>query len=236
MSHRCTSTVVTVRISPHSVMPPYLPQEATCSATTAAAPAQTKVIVVPLHQVHPDRGHEAGSGTPPPPLVPFGQSSSCPEASSSGSHLTFPTLDDFIPPHLQKGPHHSQPPVASGAVPHLRPKLPSLSPPPSLVPPVTEGSSTVPDPESMGVTVRTVSLAARCCPDSFAKFMCPVGILNFEEEAACQQHDSWNLVYVLLYCMQCISRASSSVVYHVYSPFLFSVLFGDLLAVISCPS
>ncbi|XP_015262648.1 PREDICTED: sorbin and SH3 domain-containing protein 1, partial [Gekko japonicus] len=128
------------------------PQDTTCSTT---APAQTKVIVVPLHQVHPDRGQEAGSGTPPPPLVPFGQSPACPEASSAGSRLTFPTLDDFIPPHLQKGPHHNQPPAASGTVPHLRPKLPSLSPPPSLVPPATEGSRRVSEPESMGVTVRT---------------------------------------------------------------------------------
>ncbi|KAL8186716.1 UNVERIFIED_CONTAM: hypothetical protein K2H54_005519, partial [Gekko kuhli] len=40
-------------------------KDATCSAT-----AQTKVIVVPLHQVHPDRGQEADSGTPPPPLDP----------------------------------------------------------------------------------------------------------------------------------------------------------------------
>lgn len=196
MYHCHTTVVVPVQVFPHSIMPPYLPQDATRSATTT--PAQTKVIVVPLHQVHPDRGQEASSGTPPPPLVPFGQSSACPEASSASSHLTFPTLDDFIPPHLQKGsPHHNQPPAASGTVPHLRPKLPSLSPspPPSLIPPATEGSSRVPEPESMGVPVRTVSLTARC-PGSFAKFMCPddmtflIGILNFEREAPCQQHDN----------------------------------------------
>ncbi|XP_060096975.1 sorbin and SH3 domain-containing protein 1 [Heteronotia binoei] len=143
----------------------HLPQQRPCKAKgcgrdatySATTPAQTKVIVVPLHQVHPDRGQEAGSGTPPPPLVPLGQSSACPEASPASSHLTFPTLDDFIPPHLQKGPHHYQPPAAaaSGTVPHLRPKLPPLSPPPSLVPPITEGSSRVPEPESMGVAVRT---------------------------------------------------------------------------------
>ncbi|XP_054840069.1 sorbin and SH3 domain-containing protein 1 isoform X3 [Eublepharis macularius] len=128
------------------------PQDATCSSTT---PAQTEVIVVPLYQVQPDRGQEASSGTPPPPLVPFGQSSAFPEAASTGSHLTFPTLDDFIPPHLQKGPHHNPPSSAPGAVPHLRPKLPALSPPPSLVPPVAEGSSRASEPESMGIALRT---------------------------------------------------------------------------------
>ncbi|XP_077207189.1 sorbin and SH3 domain-containing protein 1 isoform X41 [Paroedura picta] len=128
------------------------PQDATCSATT---PAQSEVIVVPLYQVRPDRGQAAGSGTPPPPLVPLGQRSACPEASSASSSLTFPTLDDFIPPHLQKGPHQNQPSAASGTVPHLRPELPFLSPPPSPVPLITEGSSRVPEPESMGVAVRT---------------------------------------------------------------------------------
>ncbi|XP_077207184.1 sorbin and SH3 domain-containing protein 1 isoform X36 [Paroedura picta] len=127
-------------------------RDATCSATT---PAQSEVIVVPLYQVRPDRGQAAGSGTPPPPLVPLGQRSACPEASSASSSLTFPTLDDFIPPHLQKGPHQNQPSAASGTVPHLRPELPFLSPPPSPVPLITEGSSRVPEPESMGVAVRT---------------------------------------------------------------------------------
>uniref|UniRef100_A0ACB8F796 Uncharacterized protein n=1 Tax=Sphaerodactylus townsendi TaxID=933632 RepID=A0ACB8F796_9SAUR len=164
----------------------YVP-DATCSTTT---PSQTEVIVVPLHPVHPDRGQEAGSGTPPPPLVPFRQSSACPETSSASLHLTFPTLDDFIPPHLQKGPQHNQTSSASGTGPHLRPQLPSLSPSPSLISPAA-----VTEPESMGVAMHTVSLATRW-PDCSAKFMCPdymtflISILNFEREAPCQQHDN----------------------------------------------
>ncbi|NWX40577.1 SRBS1 protein, partial [Steatornis caripensis] len=108
------------------------PQDAT--ATTTAQPG---VIVVPLLQVNPDRQQEGSSSTPPPPLVPFGQGSVFPETVSPGSPLTFPTLDDFIPPHLQRGPHHNQAPSASGTLPSVYPKLPFFSSPPSLVPPVT---------------------------------------------------------------------------------------------------
>ncbi|XP_053163083.1 sorbin and SH3 domain-containing protein 1 isoform X24 [Hemicordylus capensis] len=129
------------------------PHDATCSTIT---PAQTEVIVVPLHQVHLDRGQEANSSTPPPPLVPFGQSAAFSENVSTGLPLTFPTLDDFIPPHLQKGPHHNQPSSSSGTVPHVRPKLPSLSPPPPpLIPPVTEVPNRVLEPESTGIILHT---------------------------------------------------------------------------------
>ncbi|XP_053163063.1 sorbin and SH3 domain-containing protein 1 isoform X6 [Hemicordylus capensis] len=128
-------------------------RDATCSTIT---PAQTEVIVVPLHQVHLDRGQEANSSTPPPPLVPFGQSAAFSENVSTGLPLTFPTLDDFIPPHLQKGPHHNQPSSSSGTVPHVRPKLPSLSPPPPpLIPPVTEVPNRVLEPESTGIILHT---------------------------------------------------------------------------------
>uniref|UniRef100_A0A8D0LBE1 Sorbin and SH3 domain containing 1 n=1 Tax=Sphenodon punctatus TaxID=8508 RepID=A0A8D0LBE1_SPHPU len=126
-------------------------QDAISTSTTA----QPEVIVVPLHQVHTDRGYEGSSGTPPPPLVPFGHSSSFPETVSASSPLTFPTLDDFIPPHLQRGPHHNQTSSTSGTVSPIRPKLPSLSPPPPLVPPITEGLHRVLEPEITAVISRT---------------------------------------------------------------------------------
>ncbi|CAI5774085.1 and SH3 domain-containing 1 isoform X28 [Podarcis lilfordi] len=111
--------------------------------------------------VYPDRGQEASSSTPPPPLLPYGQSSAFSDNTPApGLLLTFPTLDDFIPPHLQKGSQHNQPSSSSGIVPHVRPKLPSLSPPPPppppvLIPPVTEVSDSVSEPESTGMILRT---------------------------------------------------------------------------------
>ncbi|XP_067156050.1 sorbin and SH3 domain-containing protein 1 isoform X7 [Apteryx mantelli] len=126
------------------------PQDATASTT-----AQPGVIVVPLLQVNPDRQQEGSSSTPPPPLVPFGQGSVFPETVSSGSPLTFPTLDDFIPPHLQRGPHHNQAPSVSGTLPPVYPKLPSFSSPPSLVPPVTGALHRGLKPEITGVISRT---------------------------------------------------------------------------------
>ncbi|NXB38895.1 SRBS1 protein, partial [Eulacestoma nigropectus] len=122
------------------------PQDAT--ATTSAQPG---VIVVPLLQVNPDRQQEGSSSTPPPPLVPFGQGSVFPEIVSPGSPLTFPTLDDFIPPHLQRGSHHNQAPSTSGTLPSVYPKLPFFSSPPSLVPPVTEALHGGLKPEITGV-------------------------------------------------------------------------------------
>ncbi|NXO17823.1 SRBS1 protein, partial [Oriolus oriolus] len=126
------------------------PQDAT--ATTSAQPG---VIVVPLLQVNPDRQQEGSSSTPPPPLVPFGQSSVFPEIVSPGSPLTFPTLDDFIPPHLQRGSHHNQAPSTSGTLPSVYPKLPFFSSPPSLVPPVTGALHRGSKPEITGVISRT---------------------------------------------------------------------------------
>ncbi|XP_067156044.1 sorbin and SH3 domain-containing protein 1 isoform X2 [Apteryx mantelli] len=122
---------------------------------TASTTAQPGVIVVPLLQVNPDRQQEGSSSTPPPPLVPFGQGSVFPETVSSGSPLTFPTLDDFIPPHLQRGPHHNQAPSVSGTLPPVYPKLPSFSSPPSLVPPVTGALHRGLKPEITGVISRT---------------------------------------------------------------------------------
>ncbi|CAN0169274.1 unnamed protein product [Bubo scandiacus] len=126
------------------------PQDAT--ATTAAQPG---VIVVPLLQVNPDRQQEGSSSTPPPPLVPFGKGSVFPETVSPGPPLTFPTLDDFIPPHLQRGSHHNQAPSASGTLPSVYPKLPFFSSPPSLVPPVTGALHRGLKPEITGVISRT---------------------------------------------------------------------------------
>ncbi|NXY65350.1 SRBS1 protein, partial [Callaeas wilsoni] len=126
------------------------PQDAT--ATTSTQPG---VIVVPLLQVNPDRQQEGISSTPPPPLVPFGQGSVSPEIVSPGSPLTFPTLDDFIPPHLQRGSHHNQAPSTSGTLPSVYPKLPFFSSPPSLVPPVTGALHRGLKPEITGVISHT---------------------------------------------------------------------------------
>ncbi|NXP84363.1 SRBS1 protein, partial [Passerina amoena] len=126
------------------------PQDAT--ATTSAQPG---VIVVPLLQVNPDRQQEGSSSTPPPPLVPFGQGSVFPEIVPPGSPLTFPTLDDFIPPHLQRGSHHNQAPSTSGTSPSVYPKLPFFSSPPSLVPPVTGALHRGLKPEITGVISHT---------------------------------------------------------------------------------
>ncbi|XP_065527764.1 sorbin and SH3 domain-containing protein 1 isoform X9 [Lathamus discolor] len=122
---------------------------------TATTTTQPGVIVVPLLQVNPERQQEGSSSTPPPPLVPFGQGSTFPEIVPSGSPLTFPTLDDFIPPHLQRGSHHNQAPSSSGTLPSVYPKLAFFSSPPSLVPPVTGTLHRGLKPEITGVISRT---------------------------------------------------------------------------------
>ncbi|KAM6090317.1 sorbin and SH3 domain-containing protein 1 isoform 6-T6 [Theristicus caerulescens] len=134
--------------------PPYKAMGRSMDAT-ATTTAQPGVIVVPLLQVNPDRQQEGNSSTPPPPLVPFGQGSVFPETVSPGSPLTFPTLDDFIPPHLQRGSHHNQAPSASGTLPSVYPKLPFFSSPPSLVPPVTGALHRGLKPEITGVISHT---------------------------------------------------------------------------------
>ncbi|XP_042673911.1 sorbin and SH3 domain-containing protein 1 isoform X17 [Centrocercus urophasianus] len=125
------------------------PQDVTATTT------QPGVIVVPLVQINPDRQQEGSSSTPPPPLVPFGQGSVFPETLPPGTPLTFPTLDDFIPPHLQRDSHHNQAPSASGTSPSVYPKLPFFSTPPSLVPPVTGALHRGLKPEITGVISRT---------------------------------------------------------------------------------
>ncbi|XP_065409311.1 sorbin and SH3 domain-containing protein 1 isoform X17 [Chrysemys picta bellii] len=126
------------------------PQDAISTTT-----AQPEIIVVPLLQVNTDREQEGSSSTPPPPLVPLGQGATFPETVPTGSPLTFPTLDDFIPPHLQRGPHHHHLPSSPGILPPVCPKLPSFSPPPPLVPPVPEALHRVLEPEITGVLSRT---------------------------------------------------------------------------------
>uniref|UniRef100_A0A674GZM1 Sorbin and SH3 domain containing 1 n=1 Tax=Taeniopygia guttata TaxID=59729 RepID=A0A674GZM1_TAEGU len=134
--------------------PPYKAMGRSMDAT-ATTSTQPGVIVVPLLQVNPDRQQEGSSSTPPPPLVPFGQGSIFPEIVSPGSPLTFPTLDDFIPPHLQRGSHHNQAPSTSGTLPSVYPKLPFFSSPPSLVPPVTGALHRGLKPEITGVISHT---------------------------------------------------------------------------------
>ncbi|XP_035186405.1 sorbin and SH3 domain-containing protein 1 isoform X16 [Oxyura jamaicensis] len=134
--------------------PPYKAMGRSMDAT-ATTTTQPGVIVVPLLQVNPERQQEGSSSTPPPPLVPFGQGSVFPETVSPGSPLTFPTLDDFIPPHLQRGLHHNQAPSASDTLPSAYPKLPFFSSPPSLVPPVTGALHRGLKPEITGVISRT---------------------------------------------------------------------------------
>ncbi|XP_041427006.1 sorbin and SH3 domain-containing protein 1 isoform X10 [Xenopus laevis] len=107
--------------------------------------AQPDVIIVPLIQVKAERKQEGTSSTPPPPLVPAGKLSASPEPDTS--QLAFPTLDDFIPPHLQRGSNHNP----SSPTISIQNCQPPLSPPPLLHPPVTEDLRRVSEPEIGGV-------------------------------------------------------------------------------------
>uniref|UniRef100_A0A6I8NY74 Sorbin and SH3 domain containing 1 n=1 Tax=Ornithorhynchus anatinus TaxID=9258 RepID=A0A6I8NY74_ORNAN len=132
------------------------PQWYPAKDATSSNPAQPEIIVVPLHPlVITDRGHDSTSSTPPPPLVPLGQVSTFPETVSPGSPLTLPTLDDFIPPHLQRRPHHNHPATPSGSFSPVSQTSPSFSPPPPLVPPVPETLHRVLEPELTGAVSRT---------------------------------------------------------------------------------
>uniref|UniRef100_A0A8C3X4N6 Sorbin and SH3 domain containing 1 n=1 Tax=Catagonus wagneri TaxID=51154 RepID=A0A8C3X4N6_9CETA len=132
--------------SVHPSFPADKPQEATSS------PAQPEVIVVPLYLVNTDRGHE-GTDRPPASRGPRGPPA--PATAPAGSPLTFPTLDDFIPPHLQRRPQHSQPASAPGPFPPVSQTPPSLSPPPPLVPPVPEGLLRASEPDRTGAVSST---------------------------------------------------------------------------------
>eukprot|EP00074_Homo_sapiens_P093479 XP_016870989.1 sorbin and SH3 domain-containing protein 1 isoform X4 [Homo sapiens] len=123
---------------------------------TSSSAAQPEVIVVPLYLVNTDRGQE-GTARPPTPLGPLGCVPTIPATASAASPLTFPTLDDFIPPHLQRWPHHSQPARASGSFAPISQTPPSFSPPPPLVPPAPEDLRRVSEPDLTGAVSSTDS-------------------------------------------------------------------------------
>nr|XP_015003230.2 sorbin and SH3 domain-containing protein 1 isoform X17 [Macaca mulatta] len=123
---------------------------------TSSSAAQPEVIVVPLYLVNTDRGQE-GTARPPAPLGPLGCVPTIPATASATSPLTFPTLDDFIPPHLQRWSHHSQPARASGSFAPISQTPPSFSPPPPLVPPAPEDLRRVSEPDLTGAVSSTDS-------------------------------------------------------------------------------
>uniref|UniRef100_A0A673TL42 Sorbin and SH3 domain containing 1 n=1 Tax=Suricata suricatta TaxID=37032 RepID=A0A673TL42_SURSU len=132
--------------SVHPNLPSDKPQDATLSSS-----AQPEIIVVPLYLVNTDRGQE-GTTRPPASLGPLGPPS--PATAPAGSPLTFPTLDDFIPPRLQRRPHHGQPASTSGPRPPVS-QTPPSSPPPPLVPPVPEGLCRASAPDLTGAVSST---------------------------------------------------------------------------------
>ncbi|XP_033617155.1 sorbin and SH3 domain-containing protein 1 isoform X11 [Fukomys damarensis] len=127
------------------------PQDATSSSA-----AQPEVIVVPLYLVNTDRGRE-GTARPPASLEPLGCIHTTLVTAPAASPLTFPTLDDFIPPHLQRRPHHSQPASACGSLSPVSQTPPSFSPPPPLVPPLPEDRHRVSEPDLTGAVSSTGS-------------------------------------------------------------------------------
>ncbi|XP_031811975.1 sorbin and SH3 domain-containing protein 1 isoform X17 [Sarcophilus harrisii] len=134
---------------------PNLPSDKSQDATSSNT-AQPGIIVVPLYLVHTDQGQEGASRTPPPPLVALDQIAAFPVTASAGEPLTFPTLDDFIPPHLQRRSHQNQPASPSGSGPPVSQTAPSLSPPPPpLVPPVPEALHRISKPDLPGAVSST---------------------------------------------------------------------------------
>ncbi|KAM4840814.1 sorbin and SH3 domain-containing protein 1 isoform X18 [Urocitellus parryii] len=139
---------------PYLLQPCYPAKDATSSS-----PAQPEVIVVPLYLVNTDRGQE-GTARPPASLGPLGsaaRATAAPATAPAASPLTFPTLDDFIPPHLQRRPQHSQPASARGPLPPVSQTPPSLSPPPPLVPPAPEDLRRASEPNLSGAASSTGS-------------------------------------------------------------------------------
>nr|XP_048308795.1 sorbin and SH3 domain-containing protein 1 isoform X41 [Myodes glareolus] len=126
------------------------PQDATSSSQ-----ASSEVIVVPLYLVNTDRGQE-GTASTPASLGPLGCVHTIPATTPAASPLTFPTLDDFIPPHLQRRPHHSQPASACGSLPPAS-QRPPPSPPPPLVPPILEDLHRGLEPDLPGAVTSTGS-------------------------------------------------------------------------------
>ncbi|XP_063163658.1 sorbin and SH3 domain-containing protein 1 isoform X5 [Candoia aspera] len=126
--------------------------DATSSATTSV---QTEVITGPFQQIQPGR-EESSPSTPPVPLRHFDQGLEFSNDASPGFLLALPTLDDFIPPHLQRAPNHQHPLFSPQTALHTHATLPSLSsPPPLLTPPATEISSSILETDSIGMVFRT---------------------------------------------------------------------------------
>nr|XP_045734438.1 sorbin and SH3 domain-containing protein 1 isoform X12 [Mirounga angustirostris] len=137
------------RKEPYLLQPCYPAKDATFSSS-----AQPEIIVVPLYLVNTNRGQE-GTARPPASLGPLGPPG--PATAPAGSPLTFPTLDDFIPPRLQRRSHHSQPARAPGPHPPVSQTPPSFSPPPPLAPPVPEGPHRASEPDLTGAVSSTDS-------------------------------------------------------------------------------
>ncbi|XP_026528557.1 sorbin and SH3 domain-containing protein 1 isoform X9 [Notechis scutatus] len=118
---------------------------------------QTEIITGPFQQIQPGR-EESSPSTSPAPLRHFDQGLAISNNVSSGFLLALPTLDDFIPPHLQKISNHQHPLFSPQSALHTHAKLPSLSsPPPLLIPPATETSSSILETESTGMVFQTES-------------------------------------------------------------------------------
>nr|XP_015202971.1 PREDICTED: sorbin and SH3 domain-containing protein 1 isoform X25 [Lepisosteus oculatus] len=121
-----------------------------------------EVQLVPLDQAG-SAARRKGSPCPPlPPLVPAGQDSTFLEPAGA---LTLPTLDDFIPPHLQRGAARVAPPVIDTPsptnLPPSPPALPSAPSPaplpvqatePATTPVICSGAPTVSQPVSTDVS------------------------------------------------------------------------------------
>ncbi|XP_051002463.1 sorbin and SH3 domain-containing protein 1 isoform X27 [Acomys russatus] len=122
---------------------------------TSSSPAPSEVIVVPLYLVNTDRGQE-GTARTPASLGPLGCVHTTPATTPAASPLTFPTLDDFIPPHLQRRPQHSQPASACGSLSPAS-QTPPPSPPPPLVPPIPEDLHRGLEPDLPGAVSSTGS-------------------------------------------------------------------------------
>ncbi|XP_011245500.1 sorbin and SH3 domain-containing protein 1 isoform X49 [Mus musculus] len=124
---------------------------------TSSSSAPSEVIVVPLYLVNTDRGQgQEGTARTPASLGPLGCVHTVPATTPAASPLTFPTLDDFIPPHLQRRPHHSQPASACGSLSPASQTSPP-SPPPPLVPPVPEDLHRGLEPDLPGAVSSTGS-------------------------------------------------------------------------------
>ncbi|XP_068955384.1 sorbin and SH3 domain-containing protein 1 isoform X7 [Petaurus breviceps papuanus] len=135
---------------------PNLPSDNKSQDASSSNTAQPGIIVVPLYLVNTDQGQEGTSRTPPPPLVGLDQVAAFPATASAGAPLTFLTLDDFIPPHLQRRSHHNQAASPPGSGPPVSQTAPSLcSLPPPLVPPVPEALHRVSKPDLPGAVSST---------------------------------------------------------------------------------